>query len=163
MKKTPIYHYRKNPDDYRLSEDEKQSMNWSVSSDNPQYKPSILQQVYLQKFEDGSVKLNTDTHLMLYDKKLSEKVGLENINQYLANGTNNMHSYDTSSFTDEQLIEMTRDRRLSNQNDAYQYQRVLSSEFERVRIDADSRIAYKKRLQAEKDELKDILSSNLTT
>lgn len=166
MKKS-VNHYAKDISDYRLSPAEIKNLakiRPQVSSDEPKYVPSLVAQCSFD-IEGDVTKFHSDIHLMMHQKNITDKIGTDNIKEYLKQINANYATSDNSmsNLTDEQLMEMCKDRRFNTLTDNYQFQRMIANEYKSIRDEANERLERKKAFEAERQKLIDSFNVNTNT
>lgn len=137
------------------------SFNTQVVDLEPKYVPSLVGSCCSSQVGDV-VKYHSDIHLLLHQKNLADKIGIDNVRQYLNDINSNFSAPDTllKDLSDEQLIEVTKDRRFNTITDNYEFQQILASDYQSIVKESNERLAYKAKIDAEKQKLSDLLSSN---
>lgn len=166
MKKS-VNHYAKDISDYRLSAAEIKNLakiRPQVSPDEPKYVPSFVAQCSFDT-EGDVTKFHSDLYLLMHQKNITDKIGIDNIKEYLKQINANYATSDTSmsNLTDEQLMEMCKDRRFNTITDNFQFQRMIANDYMSIRDEAIARIERKKAFEAERQKLIDSFNVNTTT
>ena len=115
------------------------------------YQPSEISQFLVEHDEEGNViRYNNDVRLLLHQKNLHKKIGLDVIRSYVDKLNSNPEP--PHDLTDEQLLSMLPPSEIDTFTDAYQYRKYLDeheqefkSKYEKMQKDAEALTAFKKR------------------
>lgn len=122
-KKNP---YIKDVNDYII---DTSNYDTTVPSNESKYEPSLVGQCAVSEYADG-IKLHSDIHLLLHDKNIVDKLGVDTVRDYLKEVTSDTTgSFDKSNLTDEQLYSFITERRFNTLTDKYELQRALAADF----------------------------------
>lgn len=92
--------------------------------------------------EDKIVIINSDVNLILRQKTLHRKIGLDNIRDYVQNLQRETGEY--HNFSDDELFQLIEPKSINTMTDAFEYSRYLKHSSDDVRKRYDKLVADKK-------------------
>lgn len=115
------------------------------------YNPSEISQFLVEHDEEGNViRYNNDVRLLLHQKNLHKKIGLDVVRSYVDGLNRNPEPQ--HNLTDDQLMSMLPPDEIDTFTEAYQYRKYLEenskefkSKYEKMQKDAEVLTAFKKR------------------
>lgn len=98
------------------------------------YSKSIISDFLVDRDEDGNiVQVNSDVNLLLRQKTLHRKVGIENLRDYVDNLMVADKSDGMPNFTDDELFQLIEPKSINNLTTAYEYAKYLQANSKEVK------------------------------
>lgn len=99
--------------------------------DEPKYEPSAIAQVSFTQTDDCS-KFHSDVRMILRDKSLSDRIGVNVLRDYVDRMVSSNNS-PTADLSDDELMDTILDRRVVDPNDVYQMTNYLDKNLDNVK------------------------------
>lgn len=114
------------------------------------YTKSVVADFLIDRDDNGNViNINSDVNLILRQKSLYRKVGIENLRDYVQNLMHEDKTRDMRDFSDDELFQLIEPKSINNITTAYEYAKYLQAHskqlkerYEDMRKERDNYEAY---------------------
>lgn len=112
------------------------------------YTKSVISDYLVNTSDDGVVEISSDVNLLLRQKTLHRKIGIEALRDYV--DTLRVTQSDVPSYTDDELFQLIEPKAVNNLTTCYEYAKYLQSHQDEVKQRHESLKSRKKALDDER-------------
>mgnify|MGYP003303518160 CR=1 FL=1 len=98
------------------------------------YTKSVVADFLIDRDDDGNViNINSDVNLILRQKSIYRKVGVENLRDYVQNLMREDKTRDMRDFSDDELFQLIEPKSINTLTTAYEYAKYLQANSKQVK------------------------------
>lgn len=102
------------------------------------YSKSVIADFLVDRDEDNKiVQINSDVNLLLRQKTIHRKIGIDNLRDYVDNLMINDKSQGLPEFSDDELFQLIEPKSVNNLTSCYQYAKYLQDHSKEVKAKLD--------------------------
>lgn len=108
---------------------------------------SPIDEFIFESNSDGSVTRVSDIDLLLHQKSIQTKLGLDTFRNWVSKLNNAKSSFDVSNYTDEQLLTFTKSRYINSFSDLDRYGKQINRDVSQLCDDIQRSLDYNSKIK----------------